>query len=394
MPRLTHRTPKYAFHRPTGQARVRLDGRDHYLGRYGTPESKAEYDRVISEWLASGRRIPVSATGLPGDLSIAELIADYWKHCEGYYVKDGRPTSEADNIRRALRPLLSRYGHTRAAEFGPLALKTVRQEWVEAGLVRGAINKQVGRVLRAFKWAVENELIPPAVYQALRAVEGLKKGRTGAKEGSPVRPVADDQVEAVRPFVSRQVWAMIELQRLTGARPGEVCMMRTCDLDTSGKVWTYRPESHKTEHHGKDRVIYLGPRAQAVLRPWLRANLSQYLFSPAEAMAEKAVERRAARRTPLTPSQRARQRKARPRKAPGVRYATDSYGHAIAAACARAGIPVWRPHRLRHLVATEIRHQYGVEAAQAVCGHARLETTQVYAEASRERAARVMLEVG
>ncbi len=56
-------------------------------------------------------------------------------------------------------------------------------------------------------------------------------------------------------------------------------MMRSCDLDTSGRVWAYTPESHKTEHHGRERRIYLGPMAQKVLRPWLRPELSAYLFS-------------------------------------------------------------------------------------------------------------------
>jgi integrase len=83
--------------------------------------------------------------------------------------------------------------------------------------------------------------------------------------------------------VARQVWVMVELQRLTGMRPGEVCNMRTIDIDTSGRVWTYSPERHKTEHHGKVRRIYLGPTAQDILRPWLRTELKAYLFSPAEA---------------------------------------------------------------------------------------------------------------
>ena len=49
--------------------------------------------------------------------------------------------------------------------------------------------------------------------------------------------------------------------------------MRTRDIDTSGKIWEYRPESHKTEHHGKERVIFLGPRAQEIVRPFLKNNL-------------------------------------------------------------------------------------------------------------------------
>ena len=47
----------------------------------------------------------------------------------------------------------------------------------------------------------------------------------------------------IRPYVSRQVWAIVQLQCLTGMRPGEVLTIRSCDLDTTGKLWLYRPAS-------------------------------------------------------------------------------------------------------------------------------------------------------
>jgi integrase len=67
---------------------------------------------------------------------------------------------------------------------------------------------------------------------------------------------------------------MIQFQRLSGMRPQEVCSMRTIDVDTSGRVSVYTPETHKTEHHGRERRIYLGPSAQVILRPWLRPELT------------------------------------------------------------------------------------------------------------------------
>src|SRR3954465_12711855 len=83
MPRLIHRNPSYRKHRASGQAIVTLDGQDIYLGPFGTKTSRAEYDRVMGEWLANGRRL---TSKLPiGDLSIAELVQAYWKHAERYY---------------------------------------------------------------------------------------------------------------------------------------------------------------------------------------------------------------------------------------------------------------------------------------------------------------------
>ena len=76
------------------------------------------------------------------------------------------------------------------------------------------------------------------------------------------------------------------VQLVTGMRPGEVVLMRACDIDMSGKTWEYRPESHKTEHHGIERVIFLGPRAQTIARPFLKRDLQAHLFSPKDALAD------------------------------------------------------------------------------------------------------------
>jgi integrase len=283
----TLRTPSYRHHKPSGQGVVTIDGRDFYLGRFGSAESRAEYDRLVAEWLTNGRRLPAPASPSGSDRTVNEMLLDYLRHADSYYVKNGKPTVEPGNIRLAIRPLRQLYGHTPARDFGPLGLKAVRKAMIDAGLCRSEINRRIGRVVRAFKWAVSEEIIPPSVHQALEAVNGLRRGRADVRESEPVKPVPDAFVDAIRPHVARQVWAMVELQRLTGMRPGEVTIMRTCDLDTSGRVWIFTPETHKTEHHGRVRKIYIGPQAQAILRPWLRTDLMAYLFSPRDAMEER-----------------------------------------------------------------------------------------------------------
>jgi integrase len=113
---------------------------------------------------------------------------------------------------------------------------------------------------------------------------------------------------------------MIELQLFSGMRPGEVCRMRTGDVDTTAKPWLYRPARHKTQAHGLQRIVYLGPRAQAVLAPFLRPSLEQYIFSPAEAEAERRAKVHANRQTPLTCGNRpGTNRRRRPRRQPGAR---------------------------------------------------------------------------
>ena len=116
-----------------------------------------------------------------------------------------------------MRPLNDLYAETPVGEFGPLALKTVRERMIARGNSRTVINNYIGRIKRVFRWGVENELVAPEVYQALQAVAGLRKGRSAAREAEPVTPVDDVYVDAVRPWVSRQVWAMIELKQVVGA---------------------------------------------------------------------------------------------------------------------------------------------------------------------------------
>ena len=134
-----------------------------------------------------------------------------------------------------------------------------QSSWVQG---ESAINKAVGIIKIIFKWAAENELISASIYLALQTVSGLKRGRSEAKEPKAVAPVPDKHVDTVLTYLSRQVRAMIELQRLTGMRPSETAMVRGSDIDMSGRIWSYVPQSHKTEHHGRSRTIYLGPRAK------------------------------------------------------------------------------------------------------------------------------------
>jgi hypothetical protein len=154
MPKLTgNKVPSYRLHKQSGQAIVTLNGRDHLLGRHGTPESQSEYNRLIAEWIAGGRQLPKAGAVL----TVSELIIAFWRHAEIYYRKpDGTPTSEQDSFRDALRPLRRLYAETRAADFGPRALKALRESMIQLGWCRTHINKQIARIKRVFKWGVEN----------------------------------------------------------------------------------------------------------------------------------------------------------------------------------------------------------------------------------------------
>jgi integrase len=400
------RVPTYRRHKQSGQAIVTLpDGfggrRDILLGKYGTAKSRAEYARVLSEWEASGRRLAKSSPSA-ADLTINELILAYWKHAESHYRRpDGTHTAEIPCLRAALRLLRQLYGHTSVKDFGPLALKAVRQKMIESidkrtgrPWCRRSINLHTYRIRSLFRWGVEQELVPPSVLQGLQAVRGLQKGRTAARETDKVKPVPDAHVEAVFPVVSAPVRAMIELQLLSGMRPGEVVIMRAIDLEMTGPVWLYRPGSdqasgvHKTAWRDHERIIAIGPRAQEVIKPFLKTDLLAYLFSPAESMEAFYQKWRKPDRRPVNALKR------RTKRRPGARYTVNSYRYAIARACDKAGVPHWNPHRLRHTKATEIRREAGLDAARVVLGHRSPKITEVYAEIDVNKAAEVMERLG
>ena len=246
---------------------------------------------------------------------------------------------------------------------------------------------------------------------ASRRWTGYVWGRSDARESEPVKPVPDGIIEATIAHMTPTLRAMVQVQRLTGARPGELCQMRGCDLDVSGTVWTYRPRTHKTQHHGRDRIIFIGPRAQDVLRPFLSPDLQSCLFTPAQSEAERRASMQASRTTPLscgnTPGTN---RKPYPQRRASDQYQTTSYGRAIRYACDQAFPPPdglnadevktwrrehrWAPNQLRHNFATEVRREHGLEAAQVLLGHSRADVTQVYAERDEGRAVAVALRVG
>ena len=224
---------------------------------------------------------------------------------------------------------------------------------------------------------------------------GLKKGRSIARETRPVECVEDAVVEATLPHLPTIVADMVRLQRLTGMRPGEICSLRPCDVFKSDDVWQYVPDEHKTEHHEKNRVIVLGPRAQKLLKSYLDRDANSFCFSPAESEQLRREAAAASRKTPFRyGNSSGTNRVGNPKRKAGDRYTTDSYRRVIHRACSKHGIEKWAPNRLRHTSATEIRKRFGLEAAQVICGHQSADVTQIYAERNLELARQVAREVG
>jgi integrase len=419
------RQPKYRCHKARNCAVVTIAGRDHYLGALDSPASWEAYHRLVAEHIASQARPEPAPVDPDTPLLVTELIARYWRFAKSYYVKNDRPTSEQGAIKQALGFVRRLYGSTPAHEFGPKKLAAVREamiahkivrrfkvrnpetgvvSWAEKilnhGLARQTINQLICRVKRTFAWGVEEELFPAEVHAALQRLRGLRKNKSAAREKGRVRPVPSEHVDAVLPHLPPIVRAMVEVHRLCGGRPQDIVSIRADAIDRSQPVWEFRPPEYKTEHHNLnddpdlDRVVFLGPKAQQILAPFLLAEPSGYLFSAVRSERTRNALRRLARTSPMTPSQQARRPRGRQQAPFRDHYDVASYRRAIRRACEITGTPIWAPNQLRHSRLTEIRREYGLEASRVVGGHREVGVTQLYAEQDHTLAHRVMAKVG
>lgn len=354
----TPRAPGYCLHKPTGQAYVTLPTKPKstvvYLGRHGTEDSRVRYQAVVAGWLGGGS---IPSEEPPRGATLADLVQGHVAHAEVYYRKRGVETTHVANVRTALDPLRL---DEPAAGFDARRLKAHRDALIASGLTRGGVNRRVRLIVRAFRWAASEGLIPESAWRSLAVIEPLARDRTPAPDPDPIDPVDPAVVAACLPHMPKPVAAMIRLQLVTGMRPGEVRSMRRRDVDMTGATWIYRPASHKTEHHGRARVVPLGPQARAIVRPWLTVDLD----------------------APLFPT-----RKGRP-------YTKDTYRQAVGRACDRAGVAKWHPNQARHTFATAIRERFGLEAAQILLGHARADVTQIYAKRDARKAVKIAAKVG
>lgn len=350
------RIPAYVHHKPSGQARVRINGKDHYLGPYGSPESKLKYDDLISTLVIEGQ--PTATTKL------TTLLAAWWAECKRRYGKHGKGRyGNAVCWRPVIRLLRENHGKEPAESLGPATLRrTIEREADTRGWSLRYARDVLSKAKAIFKWGKNEELISSTAYERIRDVQ-IREGR----EKPPAPPVDDEVVNATLPNLTPLLAAMVRFQRLTGCRPGELVRMRPEEIDRSGDVWICSLKHHKTAHRGKTRTIYIGPRAQEILAPWLLKSAGgEYIWV---------------------------HRANRP-------YTTDSYRRAIQRAVERANLlktqeagnetrllPMWSPQQIRKAAATEIRKQLDVESAASVLGHSSSVVTQEhYASADQQRA--------
>lgn len=376
--------------RPRGDSPVKWSDRIGqyvlYFGRkrhlLGTNKVQAERKRLAL--LAGEEAAPLPLTPL-SSLTVGEAVRLYVPTIAGM---DSRTVNRVTAAMEALAPFAS----MPAAEFRGRSLRQVREILISRRksngdlISRRYVNHLVQAIQAAFAWLVAEEYVPADVLVSLRAVKALRAGQ-GGRELPRILPVADAVLEATMPHCGPTVAAMIQLQRLTGCRPGEAIALKASEVKQTESVWWWTPGRHKNAHRGKVRAIPIGPKGQELLRPFLERD-REYAFSPADD-CKNLPKNRMIR--------------------PGEVYTIPAYENAIKRAVRRARrarakaegvlllsrlLPLWSPNQIRHTTATEIRRQFGREAAAEYLGHAGLAVIDVYAERSESTAAEIASKVG
>lgn len=401
---MSNRTPQYRRYRRV-YARVKIQGEWVHLGKYDSPKAKAKYRELLAQWAIASPVVPTADLGV----SVAVVLEAYRVYAQAYYGED--PNGRYRHILPTIRTARELFADLLAIEFGPKKLKILRQAFVAEGHTRGHVNACVQRVVGIFRWAAGEELVPGSQVHDLMAVDPLRRGHTKAPEGKTVTSVPQNVVDNTLPELVPVLADMVALQLLAGCRPGELCSLTPGQLDRSSDVWLYRPAQHKTSHHGHDRVIAIGPKAQDILRKYLLRGADEPCFSPKEALAQFMDRQHEQRATPLScgnkPSPARRKRKL---AAVGDRYSVSSYRRAVERACDRA-FPApeevtgqallkwrrehrWTPHRLRHTAGTVVREQYGLDGSQAILGHRNARVSEIYSELNTAKAVEIARRLG
>ena len=243
MPRPRNPFPKPRNHKGAAVVDV-YDGntrRTLTLGRWGSAEAHEEYERLLAR-LRTGKPASAPRPGeekpsrVPTDFTVAEALVEYARHIDGFYrTPDGEQTGTAEDIKVTLAYLRRLFAHLPLVEFDIKCLKAARQAMIEDGRVRNQVNRRAGMIRSFIRWCVEEE-VPVAVgtLEKLRAVTPLAPGREGVREGKARAPADPAALHAVLPHLPAPVAAVLQLIRLTGARPSEILRLKPRELDRSG----------------------------------------------------------------------------------------------------------------------------------------------------------------
>jgi hypothetical protein len=409
--------PRPKVHARSGMARVRVCGKEVWLGPAGSPAADQRYRQILAAWVASGgRTIDDAVAGKPAaavevavktrptrrragegarakpapTMTVGGLVLAYLAS-----IKAGRTEAEVRGLskwwraREIANALFSRSA-VPVTQFGPRMLREVRDELaatpktykVDEAIkhrARSHINRMVRETVAMFAWGVSEELVPAEVWQALQTTPHLRAGESQARETKPRQPVAPAEFQAILPFLPPVFADLVRFCRLASCRPIEACNLRMRDVEPCAGVLKWTLDRHKTAHHGIIKQIPIGPKAEAIVRRWAAGKSPD---TPVFARADR--ERVKVKGTIST----------RPYRATRQTFTPEEIRKAIQSACDLAERPKWTTYQLRHAGLGQVRAELGVEAEAAVAGWTTPKLAYHYARLQFEEGAEAARRLG
>lgn len=286
------------------------------------------------------------------------------------------PESTMFRARIAFEKLNDNFGSDDVETFGPVALKRIREEWIQEGKARSYIQDLEKVIKRLFRFGVENELVSETVAAKLMYVKPIREGE--ARDNPPREDVKDAEILKTLPYLLPTVRDMVVLQRISGMRPSELFRMtKEQFLKMEGDVWIYAPFKFKTKIHSKSRIIGFGAYEIGILKKYMDIRKpDEPFFSPQDTWKERA------RRLGVKESRN---------RNIGNSYNRYSYNENIHRTIERANaemkaagrpesdlIEPWTPYQLRHAAATFLSLLMDENAAATALGHSSTKTTRIY----------------
>jgi integrase len=389
-----------------------------HLGRWGSEEAEIRWRRLAAEYVKN----PAAGLVSRDTITVGEVMTAYLEWLKAA----GKSRNIIDQSGRSVVSVSVAYGDLPIGEFGPVQLKTWAASLadpemaVAAGWQRPRLdsrnNPALGRrtikafcasVIRAIKWGIGQDLYRTSETR----VDDLERAKPldglNAKPPKKRNPANSLSVDAALQELTPTLRTAVMILRMTGMRAGELLSMRPMDVRRGGvlqlvngqririedetqaardrgeigakeSVWWYVPASHKTAHHGIDRVIPIMPAVQRLLESLPPRAADRPYISPKESMSQFRDRQRKSRKSKVQPSQVDRA-KAKPKKSPTDRYQPTQFRQAILRACKRAGVEPFTSHQLRHSASTAAVDATGdIRAVQQLLGHDSPRTTEGY----------------
>jgi integrase len=284
-------------------------------------------------------------------LSLAELVASFNAHAERRYRRrSGAPTREHLNWRSVLARFEAFAGSTSSpAKINRHQVRAWLDQLAAEQLSRTYINQCLARLRRFIRWAADLDYVPITIDAELRLVRPLAPLSSKAREPEKPTPPHLAEITKLLPHLPPLARDVLQLSKLTGARPSELLELTNAEVHIDPRGSHLAPLQHKSAHHGRSRIIPLNDAAVLLVEKHWRP------LCPADSLFTS------------------------PRRSKHGHYTIEAYRAAIHRACKRAGVQDFTPYDVRRAVARDVRRRGGLDAAQALLGHADASTTEIYA---------------